>query len=137
MDYKAIQKFLIGRSLPYFTFCAKLEKFVKAHIKHLLDNNSSEDITVVFQEPDHDVVGIKQITPKRSTSEGGVTHISLPFFIVTLARNKKTPEIFKFTTLQHRTIRLLLDSVHRLVCGSLTVSVLRWMGQGRPTQLGP
>jgi hypothetical protein len=40
-----------------------------------------------------------------------------------------------------------LDSVHRLVCGSFTkdhnvsdtgsVSVLRWIGQGRPTQLGP
>jgi hypothetical protein len=40
-----------------------------------------------------------------------------------------------------------LDSVHRLVCGSFTkdhnvsetgsISVLRWMGQGRPTQLGP
>jgi hypothetical protein len=46
----------------------------------------------------------------------------------------------------YRTIWLLLDSVHRLVCGSFTkdhkvsetgsVSVLRWMGQGRPTQLG-
>jgi hypothetical protein len=45
------------------------------------------------------------------------------------------------------TIWLLLDSVHRLVCGSFTkdhnvsetgsVSVLRWMGQGIPTQLGP
>jgi hypothetical protein len=40
-----------------------------------------------------------------------------------------------------------LDSIHRLVCGSFTkdhnvsetgsVSVLRWMGQDRPTQLGP
>jgi hypothetical protein len=47
----------------------------------------------------------------------------------------------------YRTIWLLLDSVHRLVCGSFIkdhsvsetgcVSVLRWMGQGRPTQLGP
>jgi hypothetical protein len=47
----------------------------------------------------------------------------------------------------YRTIWLLLDSVHRLVCGSFTkdhnvsetesVSVLRWMGQRRPTQLGP
>jgi hypothetical protein len=46
----------------------------------------------------------------------------------------------------YRTIWLLLDSIHRLVCGSFTkdhnvsetgsVSVLRWMGQGRPTQLG-
>jgi hypothetical protein len=41
----------------------------------------------------------------------------------------------------------LLDSVHHLVCGSFTkdhnvsetgsVSVLRWIGQDRPTQLGP
>jgi hypothetical protein len=40
-----------------------------------------------------------------------------------------------------------VDSVHRLVCGSFTkdhnvletgsVSILRWMGPGRPTQLGP
>jgi hypothetical protein len=47
----------------------------------------------------------------------------------------------------YRTIWLLLDSNHRLVCGSFTedhnvsetesVSVLRWMGQDRPTQLGP
>jgi hypothetical protein len=47
----------------------------------------------------------------------------------------------------YRTIWLLLNSIHRLVCGSFTkdhnasetgsVSVLRWMGQDRPTQLGP
>jgi hypothetical protein len=47
----------------------------------------------------------------------------------------------------YRAIWLLLDSIHRLVCGSFTkdhnvsetacVSVLRWMGQDRPTQLGP
>jgi hypothetical protein len=47
----------------------------------------------------------------------------------------------------YRTIWLFLDSVHRLICGSFakdhnvsetgSVSVLRWMGQGRPTQLGP
>jgi hypothetical protein len=46
----------------------------------------------------------------------------------------------------YRTIWLLLDSIHRLVCGSFTkdhnvsetgsVSVLMWMGQDRPTQLG-
>jgi hypothetical protein len=47
----------------------------------------------------------------------------------------------------YRTIWLFLDSIHRLICGSFTkdhnisetgsVSVLRWMGQDRPTQLGP
>jgi hypothetical protein len=47
----------------------------------------------------------------------------------------------------YRTIWLLLDSIHCLVCGSFTedhnvsetrsVSVLWWMGQDRPTQLGP
>jgi hypothetical protein len=50
-------------------------------------------------------------------------------------------------TCRYRAIWLFLDSVHRLVCGSFTkdhnvletgsVSILRWMGQGRPTQLGP
>jgi hypothetical protein len=49
--------------------------------------------------------------------------------------------------MKYRTVWLLLDSVHHLVCGSFikdhnvsetgSVSVLRWMGQGRPTQLGP
>jgi hypothetical protein len=47
----------------------------------------------------------------------------------------------------YRTTWLPLDSVHRLVCGSFakdhnvseigSVSVLRWMGQDGPTQLGP
>jgi hypothetical protein len=65
-----------------------VEKFVKAHIRRLRGNSSSEDIIVAFQELDHDIVKIKQITPKRSTP-AGVTHISLPFFLVTLTRNKK------------------------------------------------
>jgi hypothetical protein len=47
----------------------------------------------------------------------------------------------------YRTIWLLLDSIHRLVCGSFSkdhnvsetgsVSVLSWMGQDRPTKLDP
>jgi hypothetical protein len=45
----------------------------------------------------------------------------------------------------NRAIGLILDSIHRLVCGRQknnvsetgSVSVLRWMGQDKPTQLGP
>jgi hypothetical protein len=48
-DYKATQKFLTERSLPYFTFCAKMEKPVKTHIRHLPGNTSSEDTTAAFQ----------------------------------------------------------------------------------------
>jgi hypothetical protein len=35
----------------------------------------------------------------------------------------------------YRAIGLVLDIIHRLVCGR-SVSVLRWMGQDKPTQLG-
>jgi hypothetical protein len=47
--------------------------------------------------------------------------------------------------MMYRTMRFILDFIHRLVYMTKyhnvsetgSVSVLRWMGQGRPTQLGP
>jgi hypothetical protein len=47
--------------------------------------------------------------------------------------------------MMYRTMRVILDFIHRLVYMTKnhsvsetgSVSVLRWMGQGRPTQLGP
>jgi hypothetical protein len=72
---------------------------VKAVIRHLPGNISAEDIAIALQEINYSVRGVKQMTAKRSTLEGGVTHTSLLFFQVTLARNQKAPEIFKVTTL--------------------------------------
>jgi hypothetical protein len=75
-----------------------VDKSVEAVIKHLLGNISAEDTTVALQEIDYNAISAKQMTTKRFTSEGGVTHTSLPLFLDMLARNKKAPEIFKLTT---------------------------------------
>jgi hypothetical protein len=45
---------------------------------------------VVLQEIDYDSISVKQMTAKRSTPEGGITHISLPLFLVTLERIKNS-----------------------------------------------
>jgi hypothetical protein len=96
----AIQNFLTEKNLIFFLFYSKADKLVKAVIKHLPGNASAEDTTVVLQKLDYDVMSVKQMTAKRPVPEGkGVTHTSLPFFVVTLERNKKCPENFKYTAL--------------------------------------
>jgi hypothetical protein len=52
----------------------------------------------------YDVNSVKQMTAKPSTPKGGVTHTSLPFFPVNLARNQTDPEMFKLITLCNITI---------------------------------
>jgi hypothetical protein len=78
VDYNAIQKFFIEKNLHFFTFYTKADKPVKAVIRHLPGNTSEEDIAVALQEMDYDVISVKQMTAKRPTPEGGVTHTSLP-----------------------------------------------------------
>jgi hypothetical protein len=72
---------------------------IKAVVRHLAGRTSSEDISVVLQELDYDIIIVKQMTAKRPTPEGGVTHVSLPLLLVTLLRNAKGQEIFKLTSL--------------------------------------
>jgi hypothetical protein len=59
---------------------------------------------MAFQKIDY-AIGVKEMTAKRPTSEGGVTHTSLPFFLVTQTRNQKAPYIFKLTTLCNTVIK--------------------------------
>jgi hypothetical protein len=66
-------------------------------MKYLRGNTSAEDITVALQEIDYDFINVKQITAKRLTPEGGVTHATFPLFLVTVARTQETRDIFKLT----------------------------------------
>jgi hypothetical protein len=90
VDCNTIQKFLTEKNLHFCTFCIKADKLVKAIIRHLSGNNSAEDITVALQEIDYDIINVKQMTAKRPSPEGVVTHTSLPLFLVILARNQKS-----------------------------------------------
>jgi hypothetical protein len=81
------------------TFYTKSEKPIKAVIRHLPTNTSSEGITLALQELGYEVISVKQMTAKRPSPEGGATCISLPLFLVTLARSEKSQDIFKITSL--------------------------------------
>jgi hypothetical protein len=98
-DYKAIQTLLSNQGLNYFTFYIKSDKPIKAVVIHLPTNTSSEDITVALQELGYEVISVKQMTAKRPSPEGEATCISLPLFLVTLARSEKSQDIFKITSL--------------------------------------
>jgi hypothetical protein len=77
-DYKTIQNLLSQKYLPFFTFYTKGEKPVKAAIRHLPINTSSEDITVARQELGYEVISLKQMTANGPSPEGEVSLMSLP-----------------------------------------------------------
>jgi hypothetical protein len=56
----------------------------------LLDNTSSKNIIVALQKINYDITSVKQMTAKRPSPEGGVSLFSLPFFLVTLAKESKS-----------------------------------------------
>ncbi|PNF27753.1 hypothetical protein B7P43_G12787, partial [Cryptotermes secundus] len=97
-DYKATQNLLNQKGLSFFTFYTKGDNPVNAVIRHLPSNTSSEDITVALQELAYEVISVKQMAAKRPFPTGH-TLISLFLFLVTLARNHKSQEIFKITNL--------------------------------------
>jgi hypothetical protein len=99
MDYNTAQILRTEKNIHFFTIYTKADKPDKAVIRHLPGNALAEDITVALQDVDYDVISVKQMTTNRSILEGGVTHTSLPLFLVTLATNPKAPENFKLATL--------------------------------------
>jgi hypothetical protein len=98
-DYKAKKNLLGQKDVPFFTFYTKEDKPVKAVIRHLPSNTSPEDITVAFQVLGYQVISFKQMTAKRPSPAGGDSLVSIPLFLVTLVRNRKSQETFKITNL--------------------------------------
>jgi hypothetical protein len=60
---------------------------------------------VFLQEVDYNI-SVKQMTAKCPNPERGLTHTTLPLFLVTLARKQKAPEIFKLTVLNKIVIKI-------------------------------
>jgi hypothetical protein len=51
-----MKTFLADKDYPYFTLYTKAETPIKILIRHLPNNNSSEDITVALQELGYEVI---------------------------------------------------------------------------------
>jgi hypothetical protein len=97
-DYKAVRNHLSQKCVPFFSFYTKGDKPVKAVIRHLPNHTSSEDITVALQELGYEVISVKKMTEKRPSSEGEVTLVSFPLFLITLVRNQKSLYILKISS---------------------------------------
>jgi hypothetical protein len=113
-DYKAVQNLISQRGLPFFSFYTKGDEPVKSVLRHLPNNTSSDDITVVLQESGYDVINVKQMTAKRPSPEGGVTPVYLPLLLITLVRNQNSLDIFKISGLCNIIVKV---EVYKSKCG--------------------
>jgi hypothetical protein len=73
VDYQSAKTYPIPKS----------EKLIKVVIHHLPVNTPAEDIAEGLVDLGFDIIGIKQMSTARRSSEG-TTHIALPLFLVTL-----------------------------------------------------
>jgi hypothetical protein len=101
VDHSAIQKFLTEKNL-FFIFYTKVDVPVKAVIGHFPGNLSVEDITMDLQEIRvyFDVISMKQVTAKRSTSEGRITPPS-PFPNSASKESRRSRNLQINDTMQH------------------------------------
>jgi hypothetical protein len=98
-DFSAIKSHFDTQNLQYFTYYPKIQKPIKAVIRHLPSNTPAEDLSDGLADLGYDVISVKQMsTTRRSTTEGP-SSINLPLFLITLPRTTKFQEIFKLTSL--------------------------------------
>jgi hypothetical protein len=103
-DVCAIRVYHEANNLNYFTFHPKSEKPIMAVIRNLPIQTPSEDISKGLEELGYSIISVKQVTASRPSPER-IKQINLPLFLITLARNDKSPDIFKLSTLCHIVIK--------------------------------
>jgi hypothetical protein len=87
--------------LPHFIFYLNSQKSIRAVIRQLPISAPAEDKSDRLVNLGFDVISVKEIpTTRRSPAEGTIT-VSIPLFIITLARTSKSREMFKLTSLCH------------------------------------
>jgi len=100
-DYLVIKKHLEQKKVPYYTYHPKLEKPIKAVIRHLPGNTPAADIACELQAMGFTIISVRQLSSKKPQVSA-----NLPLFLVTLPRNDRSQEIFKLTSLTHIIIKM-------------------------------
>jgi hypothetical protein len=106
-DYSAMNSFLEINNPHYFTFFPISEKPIEAVIRHLPPDTLAEDISYSLEDVGY-VINMRQMMATRRTPNGQTHLDSFPLFLVTLARNIKSQEIFKLNTLNYIIIKVEL-----------------------------
>jgi hypothetical protein len=81
-DYKALIHYPSEQGLV-FHFLPKSGKIIKAAIRHLPINNSSQDTKLGLQELGYDTISVKQTTSKRPSLKSSIATIVLPLILLT------------------------------------------------------
>jgi hypothetical protein len=100
-DYSAIMRHLDALNLPYFTYHSKSLKPVKAVIRHLPGDTPGEENSNELVALGFNIIIVRQITASRRLPTHKHLSLSPSLFMVTLAGNEKSPEIFKLISLSH------------------------------------
>jgi hypothetical protein len=104
-DFEAVRSYFSTHNFTYYSFFPKSENPIKAFLRRLHSNTPMEDISDGLVTLGFDVVSVKQMTTRRSPSEGTATR-NLPLFLITLPRTAKSKEIIRLQYLCHISIRL-------------------------------
>jgi hypothetical protein len=104
-DYSAIRQYLEAKHLNYYTFFPESEKPIKAIIRHLLHDTPAEDISNSLNDLGFDVINVKQMTSKKTDTQGR-SKVNLPLFLVTLPRTEKSQQIFKLNKICNIVIKV-------------------------------
>jgi hypothetical protein len=98
-DCTAIMRYLENGNLPYFIYRPKSLRPVKVVIRHLSGDTPAKDISSELVPLSFSVISVCQL-------QGGNQLVNFYLLLVTLARNEKSPEIFKLTNLSHVIIKV-------------------------------
>jgi hypothetical protein len=105
-DVQSVKSYFDSQNLSYYFFFPKSEKPIKAVIRHLPQNNPTEDISDGLVSLCFDVVRVKQMTATRQSPPEESKIINLPLYLVTLSRRAKSQEIFRLSNLCRFAIRV-------------------------------
>jgi hypothetical protein len=78
---------------------------VKSFTPHFPGDTPAEDISDELVALGFSVISVRRLTTTKQHPQGGNQVETLPLFLVNLARNEKSPEIFKLTNLSHVIIK--------------------------------
>jgi hypothetical protein len=90
----------------YFTFSPNSEEPIKTVIRHLPPHTPAEGISNSLEDLGFNVIQVRQLTTNRGAPNGQPQLETLSLFLVNLARNVNSQQIFKLNSLNHIIIKV-------------------------------
>jgi hypothetical protein len=83
VDFSATCSHFENNNLPYFAFCPKSQKPIKAVMRHLPFTSPAEEISDGLVNLGFDVISIRQMSATHRSPAEGTTTVNIPLFLIT------------------------------------------------------